>query len=114
TPFDASGDANVKAFFEESGYDVRAIKGLRRGTGTGIATTSEADIRAAFAEVDGADVQALVHIGSNMPVMDICADLEKKLGKPVIGVNQATYWAALRENGIHDRLTGRGQLLAEF
>ena len=32
-------------------------------------------------------------------------------GKPVIAINTATYWHALRANGIKDRMSGFGQLL---
>ena len=35
------------------------------------------------------------------------------LGKRVIALNVATYWHALRQNGIHDKLQGFGRLLAE-
>jgi hypothetical protein len=36
------------------------------------------------------------------------------LGKPVIAINTATYWAALRGNGIADKVEGFGSLLAKF
>ena len=36
------------------------------------------------------------------------------LGKPVIALNTATYWHALRTNGIADKVAGFGRLLAEF
>jgi maleate cis-trans isomerase len=36
------------------------------------------------------------------------------LGKPVIAINTATYWHALRSFGIKDRISGLGRLLAEF
>jgi maleate isomerase len=36
------------------------------------------------------------------------------LGKPVIAINTATYWYALRQNGISDQMQGFGRLLAEF
>jgi maleate isomerase len=35
------------------------------------------------------------------------------LGKPVIAINTATYWWALRQNMIHDKITGFGSLLSE-
>ena len=35
------------------------------------------------------------------------------LSKPVIAINAATYWHALRINGIEDRMEGFGRLLAE-
>ncbi len=33
------------------------------------------------------------------------------LGKPVVAINTATYWWALRRNGIADRVAGFGTLL---
>jgi maleate isomerase len=36
------------------------------------------------------------------------------LGKPVIAINTATYWHALRANGIQDRMRGFGALLEHF
>ena len=114
TPYLSPQNANVKSFFEESGDLVKAVEGARRDAGTSAAATSKEDIRAAFAAVDGDDVDALVHVGSNLPVVDVCIDLEKTLGKPVFGANQANYWAALRDNNIEDRLNDYGRLFAEF
>jgi maleate isomerase len=44
----------------------------------------------------------------------VAAEAERWLGKPVIAINTATYWYAMRQNGITDRLPGFGRLLAEF
>ena len=46
--------------------------------------------------------------------MDVAADLERELGKPVIAINLATLWHALRVNGINDQVEGFGSLLAKF
>ncbi|MDH3233517.1 MAG: arylmalonate decarboxylase, partial [Alphaproteobacteria bacterium] len=35
------------------------------------------------------------------------------LDKPVIAINTATYWWALRKNGIDDKVMGFGALLTE-
>mgnify|MGYP000482197167 CR=1 FL=1 len=35
-------------------------------------------------------------------------------GKPVIAINTATWWHALRANGINDKMDGFGRLMAEF
>ena len=40
--------------------------------------------------------------------------LETELGKPVIAINAAIFWHALRENGINDQMTGFGPLLRDF
>ena len=41
-------------------------------------------------------------------------EAERWLDKPVISVNVATYWHALRMNGITDRIRGFTRLLSEF
>ena len=35
------------------------------------------------------------------------------LDKPVLAINTATYWWALRQNGIEDRIDGFGSLLRD-
>lgn len=35
------------------------------------------------------------------------------MGPPVLAINTATYWHALRQHGIRDRIQGWGSLLAE-
>jgi maleate isomerase len=42
------------------------------------------------------------------------AEIEATHGKPLVGVNVATYWKALRSIGITDRVAGFGRLLAEY
>jgi maleate isomerase len=44
----------------------------------------------------------------------LAAIAELWLQKPVIAINTATYWWALRSNGIADRLPGFGALLSRF
>ncbi len=44
---------------------------------------------------------------------DLAGEAERWLGIPVIAINVATYWSALRANGIEDRIRGFGSLLAE-
>ena len=66
-------------------------------------------------KLDGDDVDALVQVGTNLSmVRTAAAAAELWLGKPVIAINTATYWHALRTNKIEDRMEGFGRLLAEF
>lgn len=67
-----------------------------------------------YIEVDGTDVDAVVIVGTNLPMSRVAAAAEFWLGKPIISLNTATYWHTLRENGITDKVTGFGRLLAEF
>jgi maleate isomerase len=90
------------------------IKGLRCGSPVLIAHTPGATLRDAIVEVDGPDVDAVVIVGTNLPMARVTGMAEFWLGKPVVALNTATYWHALRECGIEDKVQGFGRLLAEF
>ena len=81
---------------------------------TDIAKVSPDRLTEVFAELDGTDVDALVQVGTNLSMLQLAADTEKRLGKPVIAINAATYWHALRANGFGDKIVGFGQLLETF
>jgi maleate isomerase len=38
--------------------------------------------------------------------------MEAERGKPILAINTAIYWHALRKNGIADKVPGWGSLLA--
>ncbi len=63
---------------------------------------------------NGKDVDAIVQVGTNLSMVRLAAAAELWLGKPVIAINTATYWHALRANGIADKIAGFGRLLEEF
>jgi hypothetical protein len=67
--------------------------------------------RSLLHKLDGDDVDAIVQIGTNLSMVRLAAAAEMWLGKPVIAINTATYWHALRANGIEDRADGFGRLL---
>ena len=114
TPYQPVGDEQVRTFFTDLGFEVAAVHGLKCTTATNIADVTPAELRAAFAAVDGPDVDVLVQAGTNLPVVAVAADLERELGKPVVAINAATVWHALRSVGIDDRLDGFGTLLARY
>jgi maleate isomerase len=91
---------------------VAATHGLKAVGPTAVARFTRDQILQGFVDADSLRVEALIHVGTNLPVSSMTPEIEKKLGKPLIGVNVATYWLALRRLGIVDRLPGMG-LLAE-
>ncbi len=109
-----ASDEQAHRFFAECGFEVVRIKGLRCGSPVLIAHVGEAELRAAILEVDGPDVDAVVQVGTNLPMARVAGMAEFWLSKPVIALNVATYWHALRQNGIHDKIQGFGRLLAEY
>jgi maleate isomerase len=79
-----------------------------------IAHVGEAELRDAIQRLDGPEVDAIVQVGTNLAMARLAGIAEFWLGKPVIAINTATYWWALRSNGIADRLGGFGTLLSRF
>jgi len=63
---------------------------------------------------NGKDIDAIVQVGTNLSMVRLAAAAELWLGKPVIAINTATYWHALRNNRITDRIQGLGRLLEDF
>lgn len=113
TPYWPPANALIQSFFESCGFTVAATHGMEARGPISVAQFSREAIFAALAEVmRPGGVQALVHVGTNLPVSAFTADIEAHLGVPMIGVNVATYWLALRRIGIQDPLSGFG-LLAE-
>ena len=68
----------------------------------------------AAGRTDGDEVEAIVQCGTNLAMGRLAGMAEKLLGKPVIAINAATYWFALRDNGIEDPIEGYGSLLADY
>jgi maleate isomerase len=108
------GDANVRKFFTDTGFEVKRLFGFKCESPTAIAHVSSAALRQAIQEIDGPDVDAIVQVGTNLAMARLAAEAERWLAKPVIAINTATYWYALRQNGFTDRISGFGRLLEEF
>ena len=68
-------------------------------------------VRDTFRALDGDDVDAIVQVGTNLSAVSVATAAELWLGKPVIAINVATYWHALRRAGIADRVVGFGRLM---
>ena len=114
SPYFPAANDEVRRYFTEAGFDVVRDRCLRCPSWTAIATIPVSTIRATFRELDGDDVDAIVQVGTNLSAVHLAAAAELWLGKPVIAINAATYWHALRANGIMDKIAGFGRLLEEF
>ena len=114
TPYPPVGDANVRRYFGEIGFTVKDVAGLSRPSATAIAETSIQAVMDAIRRIDGDDVDAIVQCGTNLSTVDIFPTLELWLGKPMIPINIACIWHALRACGVNEKVTGKGRLLEEF
>jgi maleate isomerase len=113
TPYQPVGDAQVARFFEENGWKVTAIHSLKRPSEVLIGHATTKDLVDGLKALAAKNVDAIVQAGTDLAMADVAAEAEHWLGIPVLAINVATYWSALRENGITDRIRGFGALLAE-
>jgi len=113
TPHQPRGDEMVRAWFAESGFEVVRLKGLKCPSPREIAHVPPATLRDSLRELDGPDVEALVQVGTNLAGVEVAAEGERWLGKPVLAINAVLAWHAMRATGIEDRIAGRGRVLEE-
>jgi len=111
TPYQTPGGDQACGFMESAGFRLMSRHDFRCPTPLAIAAVTEDECRAAIRQVDGADVDAIVQCGTNLPFQRVAAEAEFFLKKPVLSINTATYWATLRHLKIDDKIWGFGSLL---
>ncbi|MEQ8410833.1 MAG: arylmalonate decarboxylase [Erythrobacter sp.] len=114
SPYYPSANAQVSQFMADHGIEVVRDTCLQCPSWTAIAQVPVSPLREELKKLDGDDVDALVQVGTNLSMVKLAAAAELWLGKPVIAINTATYWNALRQNGIMDKKAGFGRLMEEF
>ena len=113
SPYYPVANAEVRGYFKDMGYETVRDVPMRASSWTGIAQIPTSRCREVLRELDGPDVDAIIQVGTNLSMVRLAAEAEGWLGKPVIAINTATYWHALRANGINDRIEGFGRLLTD-
>jgi maleate isomerase len=114
SPYFPAMNSIVSDYFEECGFEVVRNIALQCENWTAIARVTGERLVEVLKNLDGDDIDAIVQVGTNLCMAQLAGEAERWLGKPVIAINTATYWHALRSNGIDDKVPGFGRLLLEF
>jgi maleate isomerase len=114
SPYYPTANGEVKQFFADHGFETVREVCLQCPSAIAISEVQEDRLVDVLQELDGPDVDAIVQVGTNMSMMRLAGFAETWLRKPVIAINAATYWHALRANGISDKVQGFGSLLEDF
>jgi maleate isomerase len=114
SPYWPAMNGEVARYFTDMGFLVVRDIALRCASWTAIAEITPKQCVEAIRQIDGDDVDAIVQVGTNLSMVKLAAMAEMWLGKPVIAINAATYWHALRARGIMDKVEGCGALLERF
>ncbi len=113
TPYMPIGDKQVIKFFRDCGFEVVKLIGLQCESPQKIAHVSEQSLKDNIIMLNGPDVDAIVQVGTNLAFARVAAIAEFWLEKPVVAINTATYWWALRQAGINDKIFGLGRIFEE-
>jgi len=111
SPYFEVANKEVRRFYSDCGFTVVRDICLERPSPVLIAHTTDEMCRQTLKKLDGDDVDAIVQVGTNLSMIRLAAAAELFLGKPVIAINTATYWHALRAQGINDKVAGFVNLL---
>jgi len=110
SPMSDAYSQSVADYYEHFGFEVPHHGGLQVGLPQNIINIGYAEARDAFRKLDRDDIDTFLHVGGALGIADSIAKLEDELGRPVVSVNVATYWRALRTIGVDDPLAGFGRL----
>ena len=113
THYFSVAEPHIQQFAADIGYDIVKTHHMSCKSPTLIAHTAEEECWDALQMVDSEEVEAIIQFGANLPFATVAAEAEKRLKKPIIAVNIATIWHALRSFGIKDRIYGYGRILWE-
>jgi maleate isomerase len=114
TPYGPNAEPHLNAFIQSCGYALHAIEHVRAAALSVMAHTPPEELRAGVDRLAKTGPRAIVQFGADLPMGRVAAKAEAELGLPVVAVNTATYWHALRSNGIDDQVDGFGQLLSSY
>ena len=113
SPYFPAANEQVRRYFEEVGFDVVTDVCLECPSWTQIAQVPTSVIHQQMKEINNKGVDALVQVGTNLPMARLAAEFETEFDKPVIAINTATYWHALRANNMYDQIEGFGSLMSQ-
>ena len=100
-------------FFEDCGFEVKKFRGLKCPTPVAIAHVQPEELRQHVLEMNDESIDAFVQVGTNLSMVELCNEMSIELKKPMIPINAATYWHALRTNNLKDQFDGHGPLFRD-
>lgn len=114
SPYFPAANEQVSIYLEESGFSVKNDLCLQCKSWTDIAKVDKKVMLSSLQKLDDDNIDALIQVGTNLPMASFAEEFEKSFQKPIIPINTATYWDALRQNDIPDKVKGFGKLLSEY
>ena len=116
TPYVSFINETEIEFLEKAGFEVVSMYGLELGVTQeerrGIGRVPPQSMHRFCRHIDHDKADVIFISCANMAAIHEIEQIEAERGKPVITSNLVTFWHALRQVGVNDRIEGFGQLLA--
>jgi arylmalonate decarboxylase len=117
TPYVDFINEREEQFLRDHGFQVTSLVGLRLGETQAerrsIGRVPPEHVYRMARHCDRPEAEAIFISCTNLATLDVIAQIEADLGKPVVTSNQACFWHCLRSLGLPDRIEGYGRLLTE-
>lgn len=114
TPYIDDINKKESEYFEKNGISVVAEKGLQIIDADILHAQSEETVKKLVMETDVPESDGIIISCTDFKGLEIAAELEEKLGKPVITSNTATMWAILGLLNYSQPVEGYGVLLRDY
>jgi maleate cis-trans isomerase len=114
TPYPDWNNERLKVYFESAGFDVLNVEGESWASRAGAQGINDQDPEVIVDFASGVcrdEADALFCPCTAWRSMEAAAELEQRLGKPVVTAVQATAWRTFRKAGITQSIAGNGRLL---
>jgi len=114
TPYPDWNNERLRAYLEATGFEVLNVEGeprAARSGNQGINDFGPEDVLAFAPGVCRPEADALLCSCTAWRSVEAVGELERRIGKPVVTSNQASFWMACRRLGLTPRITGYGRLL---
>ncbi len=111
SPYIEATNVREAAFFESHGISVLHTMGLGIAAAKDMLSVEPGEWYRLVRDNVRADADAYLVSCTAVRSLEVVADLERDLGKPVLTSNQAAAWHALRSLGVKDVIPGFGRLL---
>jgi maleate cis-trans isomerase len=110
TPYPARIHAIGLPFLRSRGYEITADATLDILATREVPTVDRARLQPFVDSLDVSRADALVLLATDLPTFGVIAEIEQKIGRPVVTSNQALLWSAMRALGLNDRIAALGKL----
>ena len=92
---------------------VKKFRGLKCLSPVAIAHVQPDELRQHVLEMNDESIDAFVQVGTNLSMIEVCNEMSEEIKKPMIPINAATYWHALRSRGFKEQFEGHGPLFKD-